>query len=194
MRRRITRTGIAAVTLAAFAAAGLLVTRPDIDQSRIGFIGASQAGWVVPLAVARAGFPVRFSALADAPVVSQGEERLYSHLTGDEGGDPSSLPMRAILDRVRDEGPSGFQPLPFLRTMTGSTLWLYGGHDRSQPSPLDIAILARLRADGMDASVRVFPHAGHGLLDVPATDPAALPALVAWVADTVHTDHPLIGR
>jgi dienelactone hydrolase len=175
--------------LAADAAGALhvLAARPDIDPGRLGFIGASQAGWVVPLAVDRAGIPVRFSALADAPVVSHGQERLYSHLTGEEGGERSSLPMRAILDRVRDDGPSGFQPLPFLRAMTGSSLWLYGGRDRSQPSPLDAAILARLRSDGLDATVRMFPHAGHGLLDVPATDPTALPALVTWVRATVRT-------
>jgi pimeloyl-ACP methyl ester carboxylesterase len=175
--------------LAADAAGALhvLAARPDIDPTRLGFIGASQAGWVVPLAVARSGLPVRFSALADAPVVSQGEERLYSHLTGEEGGQPSALPMRAILDRVHDEGPSGFQPLPFLRAMTGSSLWLYGGRDRSQPSSLDVAILTRLRADGLDTTFRVFPDAGHGLLDVPATDPAALPTLVTWVRATVRT-------
>jgi dienelactone hydrolase len=174
--------------LAADAAGALhvLAARPDIDPGRLGFVGASQAGWVVPLAVARAGIPVRFSALADAPVVSHGQERLYSHLTGEEGGERSSLPMRVILDRVRDDGPSGFHPLPFLRAMTGSSLWLYGGRDRSQPSQLDVAILARLRSDGLDVTVRVFPYAGHGLLDVPATDPAALPTLVAWVRTTVH--------
>jgi pimeloyl-ACP methyl ester carboxylesterase len=174
--------------LAADAAGALhvLATLPDVDPSRLGFIGASQAGWVVPLAIARAGIPVRFSALADAPVVSGGQERLYSHLTGEEGGQPSTLPMRAILDRVRDEGPSGFQPLPFLRAMTGPSLWLYGGRDRSQPSPLDVTILERLRDDGLDATVRVFPHAGHGLLDVPASDPAALPSLVAWVSTIVR--------
>ena len=175
--------------LAADAAGALhvLANRPDIDPTRLGFVGASQAGWVVPLAIARAGIPVRFSALADAPVVSHGQERLYSHLTGEEGGKPSTLPMHAILDRVRDEGPSGFQPLPLLPAMTGSSLWLYGGQDRSQPTPLDVAILSQLRAHGMHATVREFPHAGHGLLDVPATDPAALPTLVAWVRATVHT-------
>jgi pimeloyl-ACP methyl ester carboxylesterase len=102
--------------------------------------------------------------------------------------------MRAILDRVRDEGPSGFEPLPFLRAMTGATLWLYGGQDRSQPTPLDVAILARLRTRGLDASVQVFPDAGHGLLDVPATDPAALPTLVAWVGRTVHDAEPVNSR
>ncbi len=174
--------------LAADAAGALhaLVARPDIDPDRLGFIGASQAGWVVPLAASRAGIPVRFTALADAPVVSHGQEQLYSHLTGEEGGASSNLPMRTILDQVRNAGPSGFQPLPFLRAMPGSSLWLYGARDRSQPSQLDAEILTRLRATGSDVSVRMFRDADHGLLDVSPTDPTAMRALVDWVRATVE--------
>jgi uncharacterized protein len=175
--------------LAADAAGALhaLASRPDVDPTRLGFVGASQAGWVVPIAVARAGLPVRFTALADAPVVSRGQEQLYSHLTGEEGEEPSGLPMHEITDRVRQAGPSGFQPLPFLRHMAAPSLWLYAGRDRSQPTALDVKILNQLRAGGQDCSARVFPHAEHGLLDVPPTDPAALPALIEWIRDTI--DH-----
>jgi dienelactone hydrolase len=164
-----------------------LATRPDIDPDRLGFIGASQAGWVVPLAVARADRPVRFTALADAPVVSHGQEQLYSRLTGEEGGDPSGLPEHTVLRRVRQAGPSGFQPLPFLQAMTGPGLWLFGGRDRSQPTALDLEVLAMLHATGHDFTTRVFPHADHGLLDVPPTDSQALLTLVGWVRQTVNT-------
>jgi pimeloyl-ACP methyl ester carboxylesterase len=162
-----------------------LTTRKDIDPDRLGFIGASQAGWVVPLAVARADRPVRFTALADAPVVSHGQEQLYSRLTGEEGGHPSGLPDDSVLRRVRQEGPSGFQPLPFLREMTGAGLWLYGGRDRSQPTALDLEVLARLHGTGHQFTTRVFSDADHGLLDVPPTDLQALPTLVGWVRQTV---------
>jgi uncharacterized protein len=164
-----------------------LATRPDIDPDRLGFIGGSQAGWVVPLAVVRADRPVRFTALADAPVVSHGQEQLYSRLTGEEGGHPSGLPGHTVLRRVRQAGPSGFQPLPFLQGMTGPGLWLFGGRDLSQPTALDLEVLARLRATGHDFTTRVFPDADHGLLDVPPTDSQALPTLVGWVRHTVNT-------
>ena len=164
-----------------------LATRKDIDPDRLGFIGASQAGWVVPLAVVRADRPVRFTALADAPVVSHGQEQLYSHLTGEEGGHPSGLPNHTVLRRVRQAGPSGFQPLPFLQGMTAPGLWLFGGRDLSQPTALDLEVLARLRATGHDFTTRVFPDADHGLLDVPPTDSQALPTLVGWVRQTVNT-------
>ena len=55
---------------------------PGIDRLSVGLLGASQAGWIVPLAAARSR-SIAFTALADAPAVSQGEELLYSLLTGE---------------------------------------------------------------------------------------------------------------
>jgi pimeloyl-ACP methyl ester carboxylesterase len=162
-----------------------LHNRPDIDAARIGLFGASQAGWVVPLAVSRSHNPVAFTALVDAPVVSHGEERLFSRLTGEEGGDSTTLTDDALIRRVEESGPSGFDPAPFLRSMTGRGLWLYGGHDRSQPTARDVSILTELRASGHDFTTIVFPDADHGLLDVPPSDPRALPELVRWVRSAV---------
>jgi uncharacterized protein len=175
--------------LAADAAGALeaLAARPDIDMSRVGFIGASQAGWVVPLAVSRVDLPVAFVALVDAPVVSYGEEQLYSQLTGEEGDQPSDLPRSAILQQVRDAGPSGFDPTAALREMHSPGLWLYGGNDRSQPTAEDRQALSQLRAAGHEFRIIVFPGADHGLLDIPPSDPRALPIFVRWVHQTVNT-------
>jgi pimeloyl-ACP methyl ester carboxylesterase len=130
--------------------------------------------------------PVAFIALADAPVVSYGQEQLYSHLTGEEGDDPSDLPESAILQQVRDAGPSGFDPTAAIRQLDCSALWLYGGQDRSQPTAEDVQELDRLRV-GHDFRSIVFPNADHGLLDVPPSDRTALPIFVKWIQHVVST-------
>ena len=106
--------------------------------------------------------------------------------TGDEGGDPSGLSPREINRRLAEEGPSGYDPTPFLRRMDAPALWLYGGRDLAQPTARDEAVLARLRVRGKPFAVVTYPDAGHGLLDVPASDPRALPAVVVWIRQTAR--------
>lgn len=159
-----------------------LRARRDVDRRRIGIVGASQAGWIVPLAAARLGHPLAFTAMVDAPAVSYGEEQLYSTLTGEEGGMPSGLSPEDIARRLDEAGPSGFDPRPYLARMTSRGLWLYGGQDLSQPTDRSVATLEHLRRTrARKFTVRVFPQAGHGLLDVPPSDRRALPTLVRWV-------------
>jgi len=66
-------------------------------------------------------------------------------------------------------------------------LWLYGTRDQSIPSEESAAILERIKsAQGKDFTVVVFPNADHGLLDVPPSDPHALPILVDWILSRVR--------
>jgi uncharacterized protein len=160
-----------------------------IDPHQIGLLGASQAGWIVPLSVARFD-QVAFVALVDASVVTTGEEGLYSRLTGEEGGQASGLSKEEIAQRLKKAGPSGFDPAPYLKQFTVPGLWLYGGEDLSQPVDSDLVILDQLKKEGKDFTVKVFPGAGHGLLDVPPTDPSALPTLVEWIRKQVHFANP----
>jgi hypothetical protein len=162
-----------------------LAARSDIDPDQVGVLGASQAGWVVPLSVARFG-NVAFTALVDAPAVTTGEESLYSELTGEEEGGEGGESVEQATAEVRDEGPSGFDPRPFLRRFTIPGLWLYGGADRSTPTTLNVEVLDQLAREGKDFTVEVFPGADHGLLDVPPSDPDALPTLLDWALDRVQ--------
>ncbi len=166
-----------------------LRSRSDIDSQQIGLLGASQAGWIVPLSVARFDH-VAFIVLVDAPVVTTGEENLYSRLTGEEGGQASGLSKEEIAQRLKKAGPSGFDPVPFLKQITVPALWLYGAEDLSQPVDSDLIILDQLKAEGKDITTVVFPSAGHGLLDVPPTDPNALPTLVEWILKQVRLPNP----
>jgi uncharacterized protein len=156
--------------------------RPEIDASRIGFLGTSQAGWVVPLAVARSRGRVAFTALADGPAVTTGEEATWSKVAGEESDNPPVLTKEKTAELERHLRPSGFDPVPLLRRMTIPGIWVYGGRDHSQPSHTSAANLERLRRTaGKDFTVVVFPLADHGLLDTPPTDPRAAPTLVSWL-------------
>jgi len=124
---------------------------------------------------------IAFTALADAPAVSQGEELLYSLLTGEEGGGGGVLSKQAISYRLNRTGPSGFDPRKSLAQMTVPGIWAYGGADKSIPADECAEIIRSLKATGKDFTVVVFPGAGHGLLDDRPSDPRALPALVRWV-------------
>jgi pimeloyl-ACP methyl ester carboxylesterase len=159
-----------------------LRTRGDIDRRHIGIVGASQAGWIVPLAATRFDHALAFTAMVDAPAVSYGEEQLYSKLTGEEGGMPSQLSPEEIDRRLDEAGPSGFDPAPYLTRLKSPGLWLFGERDLSQPTARSVAVLEHLkRTRARRFTMRVFPQAGHGLLDLPPSDPRALPALVGWV-------------
>jgi len=169
----------------AVGAVNTLRAMPEIDPRHVGLLGASQAGWIVPLAAARSK-SVAFTALADAPAVSQGEELLYSLLTGEEGSGGGVLSKQAISYRLKRAGPSGFDPRPSLAQMSIPGIWAYGGADKSIPADECMAVLRSLKAQGRDFTVVVFPGAGHGLLDDPPSNPQALPTLVRWVAETAR--------
>jgi dipeptidyl aminopeptidase/acylaminoacyl peptidase len=162
-------------------AVSALRSRPEIDPSRIGLLGASQAGWVVPLAAVRSDGHVAFTALVDAPAVSTGEEDLYSQETGEQGSLLRLASFIRTAGGLRAPGPAGFDPRTYLEQLQTRGLWLYGGADRSQPTDEDVDALNGLKATGKEFTVLVYPQADHGLLDVPATDPRALPEVVRWV-------------
>jgi pimeloyl-ACP methyl ester carboxylesterase len=163
-------------------AVNALRTRPDIEPARVGFLGTSQAGWVIPLAAVRSLHRVAFVAVADGPAVTTHEEEQWSQLAGEDSAKPPSLTTEKRAEIARKLRPSGFDPVPLLERMTVPGIWVYGREDRSQPAEKSAATLERLRkAKGKDFTVVLFPHAGHGLLDTPPTDPHAMPTLLAWI-------------
>ena len=156
--------------LAADAAAFLdrLATEPDVDSSRIGFFGASQAGWIIPLAANRARHPARFNVILSGAAVPTGVEQYYSDLTGD-GNRAPQINDRAELQRlVRNfSGNRGFDPAPVLAMSRVPTLWLLGERDESVPTFASVQVLDSIRAAGNTThTVHRYPSANHGLRDV----------------------------
>jgi pimeloyl-ACP methyl ester carboxylesterase len=162
-----------------------LRSRDDIDAARIGFYGASEAGWVVPLADAQLRKPVAFTALVDGPVVTTGEEEAWSDAAGEDEPGPLTAEKRAEATReLQEAGPSGFDPAPYIERMSTPGLWLYGADDKSIPTARCVEILTRLKRAGKDFTIVVFPGAGHGLVDTVPTAPEAPATLVSWIKKT----------
>jgi uncharacterized protein len=158
-------------------------TRSAIDSARVGLFGASQAGWIAPRAAVESGH-VAFVVLAAPGIVTFGQEHRYEQLTGGYRSDKPFPSEREIAEALGS--PSGFDVVPYLRRLDAPTLWLLGGRDQEIPLTASLAILERLKASGKDYTIKVYPHANHGLFDNPPTSPKALPDTLSWLSTHAH--------
>lgn len=157
--------------LASDIAAGVtfLRSRPEIDPDRIGIVGASQAGWIVPLAAQKT--QPAFMMLIVAPTVSLGLEWFYSSIV-----EATNVPVEDGYNALPSfNGLHGFDPKPVLQSIEVPGLWLLGEMDRSIPTPATAAVLDELIGSGKPYSYVVYPGVGHGF-------PPNWPDIDSWLA------------
>jgi uncharacterized protein len=164
--------------LATDAAAALdqLAADPDVDSTRLGFFGASQAGWIIPMAAELTSRSPRFHVILSGPAVSTGVEQYYSDLTGDGTRAPQVADRAEVERLVRSfNGPPGFDPAPVLLKSRVPTLWLLADRDESVPSFASVQVLDSIREAGNDRHTVIrYPNANHGLRDVLSGEPVPL--------------------
>jgi pimeloyl-ACP methyl ester carboxylesterase/L-ascorbate metabolism protein UlaG (beta-lactamase superfamily) len=144
-----------------------------VDGARVGLVGGSQAGWIIPVAAAR----VRpaFMILLVGPTVSVGEEIFYSDIV-----EKTTAPLDDGYKKLPTfTGERGFDPRPILETLDVPGLWLLGAEDRSIPTPETVAILDQLASQGRPFTRVVFPGVGHDLSGAPFW-----PEIDRWLART----------
>ena len=144
----------------------VLEKRPGFDSRRHGFIGVSQAGWIIPsaMAAARPG-EVRFAVIQSGPAGSVGQEYAYSEATGDGFRPHEQLTVAQIDGRVDAySGPTGFDNVPSLRLLRTPILWLLGDADESIPIRHTKRNLEALAHGGVPITLRTYPDANHGLM------------------------------
>jgi dienelactone hydrolase len=138
-----------------------------IDPNRIGLVGHSQAGWIIPLAASKSP-DVAFMIISSGPVTTVGQEIYYSDLVEGEEAESTEISLQEASDIARDyAGPHGFDPMPSLQELNIPGLWLLGAQDDSIPIPLTIENIDSLVADyGKDFSHILYENKGHGWTDV----------------------------
>ena len=168
------------VTSDAVGAVAAVRASPGVDGARVGFLGASAAGWVAPRAAEQSGH-VRFVAIASPGVLQHSIVARFEQEAGDD-----RRPTDAIAREIPSWPRSGFDPSPFLDRLRVPALWLFGGADRIVPAARSANTLRRIQSRRhKDWKIVVFPKAGHGLLDDPPTDRRAAPLAEAWIRGQV---------
>jgi pimeloyl-ACP methyl ester carboxylesterase len=136
---------------------------PQIDRTRLGLFGDSQAGWIIPVA-AEHEHAVRWALPLVGPTVTAGESDLWGALAGKSQAPPSGTAAQ-MLAQVRAVGPNGVDPKPALAKLDIPVFWIYGDDDRNVPTELCVESLQKLKA-GHDFTWTVLPVT-HALLELP---------------------------
>ena len=146
----------------AIAGVEYLAARPEVDATRIGLIGFSQAGWIIPLAASQSESISHFVSLS-GPVASTSHESMFSSYTND-GDSSRNFDDTAITEQLRDLKPAGFDPIPIIAELDQPGLWLWGSVDKSVPVTFSAENLQALIDSGKsNYSYQVLPNGDHGL-------------------------------
>jgi pimeloyl-ACP methyl ester carboxylesterase len=121
----------------------------------------------------RAKDVVSWALIESGPTVTQGESDTYAGLAG-------NLSIAEAEKQAHALGPSGYDPVPWIRRLATPVLWLYGGRDRNQPAGTSMEILRGLSA-GHDFTTLLFPNASHGLFDQSGFPPDLFATSADWL-------------
>jgi dipeptidyl aminopeptidase/acylaminoacyl peptidase len=158
--RAATDANLRALAGDALAGVEWLRRRRDVDATRIGLSGGSQAGWAIVIAAARSSH-VRFAALQSGPAMSVGRQLAYDALTKDGLVAPDDAQIRSTLAGVPD---SGYDPRPDLAALRIPVLWQQGAADRRMYTSETLASLSAIESTGAHSfTVHVYPGGAHSL-------------------------------
>jgi uncharacterized protein len=130
----------------------------SIDSARCILVGASQAGWIIPLAATLEN--IYLTAIFSGPSVSVGEEIYYSSLA--ENGDYTVAEANKMV--LSYQGTKGFDPIPYLGRITKPSLWIFGKEDESIPVDRSIQLLKQVRDKyALPIQIQVVPGVNHSM-------------------------------
>lgn len=178
--------------LAADASAALtyLAQRPEVRPGAVGFVGASQAGWITPRAAVLNG-EAAFMLLLSGPATSTHAQLRYERFHISEGRAPGGQPPAAteVFQAFgRGDIPEGmtadqadaaaqkirqafafpdYDPMADLRALDIPGLWLLGDKDWMVPSGPTARNLEALRKAGKPYHYRNIPGARHAMALAP---------------------------
>lgn len=139
-----------------------LKNQPGIDKHKIGLLGGSQAGWIMPL-TASLDTTVSFIIAGEGATVSAGEEDFHSNLTGDGSGMGISI-KEADKKLKTFNGESGFDPKPILKNLNTKILWFFGTKDDVIPVSASIEVLNDM--NNKNHEIIVLPYGDHNFRNV----------------------------
>jgi uncharacterized protein len=153
-----------------------------VSLGKIGLLGFSQAGWVIPLAAAQ-NRSIKFMVMFSGPMVTTLEQlRFQFHTAGDTNYWDTHDERVARKHVAEDPDRYRFAPTDPRDALARAKipgLWIYGEKDIQIPVGLCIERLGVLKQAGKRFDHRLFPMLGHntGFAD----DEEPVRAAIAWI-------------
>lgn len=163
----VSRENLALLAHDAAAALRVLRTKWRLNGVPRGFIGGSQAGWIVPPAAGEER-EARFMVLWSGAVETTHEDLLFEQVAladSDFWNHHSHAQVKEMMSGVADNlAWANFDPRVALSNLSIPGLWMFGGRDRNVNVDVSIARLTELISAGHpDYSYRLFPEYNHSL-------------------------------
>jgi hypothetical protein len=153
-------------------------TRSDLNTSKVGLLGGSQAGWIMPLAASQSK-DVDFIIIGEGVSLSAGEEHYFSQLTGDGSGQGISIhEADKLLQNFK--GEKGYDPREILKKLQVKTLWILGTSDPVIPVDATIRVLKEL--DNPNFRIEILKYGNHDFVNVETGESYNLvPLIESWL-------------
>ena len=134
------------------------------DQIRIGLIGGSQAGWIIPLTVEK-NKKVKFMTIFSGALITVKEQLRFQFYTN---GDKNFWDTHSEEDTRKHvfHDPDKYEfidtsPNDILSKLSIPGIWIFGGKDIQVPVKLSIEYLDILKSKGKNYEYKLFPNLGH---------------------------------
>lgn len=131
---------------------------PEVDASRLGLFGASQANWYLPL-VARDNPSVDWVVILTGGLLPVGPKNEWERLVFVEGRDPFAA--STFEEWSLYSGPTGFDQRPVIQGLNRPLLYLLGDRDRGVPLAPNLEEANALQAVGVDLTIESFVDGVH---------------------------------
>lgn len=152
------------LALDASAATNELLKQLATKNIPLGLMGASQAGWIIPIA-ASINSKVDFMVIFSGPVINTLEQLRFQFYTNGNAEFWETHTEADAREHIRtDADRYQFAPTDAgdaLAKLSIPGLWLFGGKDIQIPVNLSIERLSVLKTQGKPYEYRLFPELGH---------------------------------
>jgi len=150
--------------LAKDADAALKLLKQHSNNIPIGLIGASQAGWIIPIAAKR-NQNVDFMVLFSSPLITTLEQLRFQFFTNGRNDFWDKHTEKEARDHTFHD-PDKYQfietdPKKALKELSIPALWLFGKKDIQIPVQLCVEYLDEFKIGGKPFEYIVFPSLGH---------------------------------
>jgi uncharacterized protein len=151
--------------------AGWLSSQSGIDEKRMGLLGGSQAGWVMPIAASNEP-RLRFMVVGAGVPLSAGQADIQqAYLNAVNNTEDERFPLRQIfaadVAALDYRGKQGFDPEPLLKQINTDTLWIFGLFDYFIPTLPSIERIGELQKAGKrNHDIILLPLGDHNFVNI----------------------------